>query len=376
MNKLSVDETRLETKDLVQLMKLTAAGNASGAHAALRRFARKYKVSAPEFAQAIVDTLRDSPLRSAASGSSVNQPVDSDTRLPLVREEDPVVILNEPILNTDTFTALRQIVDEHRSAEKLLEAGLAPTRSALLVGAPGVGKTLAARWIARELNLPLLVLDLSSVMSSFLGRTGVNVRRVLDYARSVPAVLLLDELDAVAKRRDDSTEIGELKRLVTVLLQEIDSWPEGALLLAATNHGELLDPAVWRRFDVILDFPLPDGAALEQGVRAFLDEPGADDATVALVAHLYQGESLSRLERDVFRARRMAAMAEGSAMDALLALARDRFMRLPVGQRGAAAARLVGVGGMSQRAVHELTGVSRDTIRKYASNMKNGDGNG
>ena len=78
-------------------------------------------------------------------------------------------------------------------------------------------------------------------------------------------------LDAVAKRRDDSTEIGELKRLVTVLLQEIDTWPEGSLLLAATNHGDLLDPAVWRRFEMVIDFPLPDRRALEAGIQAFLD---------------------------------------------------------------------------------------------------------
>ncbi len=366
----------MKQSDLVQLMRFAAVGNAPGTHAALRRFARTYKGIAPAFAQAIVETLREGPLRSAAAGMSVDQPVDSDSRLPLVREENPVVLVNEPILNGETSRALRQIVDEHQNVERLLEAGLAPTRSALLVGPPGVGKTLAARAIARDLSLPLLVLDLSSVMSSFLGRTGVNVRRVLDYARSTPAVLLLDELDAVAKRRDDSTEIGELKRLVTVLLQEIDSWPDGALLLAATNHEELLDPAVWRRFDLILDFPLPDEEALKQGVRAFLDDSDADETTVALVASLYQGESLSRLEREVLRARRMAAMSGGGAIEMLLSLARERFLALPASQRGPAAARLVGVGGLSQRAVHEMTGVSRDTIRKYATSNKTGGPDG
>ena len=97
-----------------------------------------------------------------------------------------------------------------------------PTRSALFTGPPGVGKTLAAKWMARELGQPLAILDLSAVMSSFLGRTGSNVRAVLDFARDRRCILLLDEFDAVAKRRDDTSEIGELKRLVTVLLQEID----------------------------------------------------------------------------------------------------------------------------------------------------------
>ena len=94
-------------------------------------------------------------------------------------------------------------------------------------------------------------------MSSYLGRTGSNIRHVLDYAKGVDGVLLLDELDAIAKRRDDATDVGELKRLVTVLLQEIDDWPSSGLLIAATNHPGLLDPAVWRRFELRVSFPMP-----------------------------------------------------------------------------------------------------------------------
>lgn len=367
MSDADAEEIVVLESELVHMARLMAAGNGVAASALLRKLARKYKKSAPNFARAIVEALRAGPVRSAATPVATGQPLDTETRLPLVREEHPVVLINEPILDDSVESALRQIVEEHRHSQRLLEAGLAPTRTALLVGAPGVGKTLAARWIARELGLPLLVLDLSSVMSSFLGRTGVNVRRVLDYARSVPAVLLLDELDAVAKRRDDATEIGELKRLVTVLLQEIDSWPDGALLLAATNHSELLDPAVWRRFEIVLDFPKPDQKAMEAGIRAFLDEPGVDGEVVALIARLYDGENLSRLERDVFRARRAATMSDSSPVDALVVLAKDRFARLPASVRGPAAARLLAKTGLSQRAVHDLTGVSRDTLRKYSA---------
>ena len=147
-----------------------------------------------------------------------------------------------------------QLVAEHSRVGDLLRAGLSPTRTALFIGPPGVGKTLGDGWLARELHRPLLTLDLSAVMSSFLGRTGANLRHVSDYAKGVPCIMLLDEIVAIAKRRDDSQEVGELKRLVTVLLQEIDDWPSGGLLIAATNHSDLLDPAVWRRFETQIAF--------------------------------------------------------------------------------------------------------------------------
>jgi AAA+ superfamily predicted ATPase len=367
------DESVLQSADLVHLVQLAAAGNAPGSNALLRRMARKYRADQPAVAKAIVTVLRESPLRSASSGNVLDQPVDSETRLALVREEDPVILANEPILPETVERTLRQIVSEHREIERLLEVGLAPTRTALFVGAPGVGKTLTARWIARELGVPLLVLDLSSVMSSFLGKTGTNLRRVLDYAKTTQAVLLLDELDAVAKRRDDATEIGELKRLVTVLLQEIDSWPEGSLLLGATNHSELLDPAVWRRFEVVVDFPAPDKEAMAVGIRTFLDDPAASPGAIDMLARVYEGETLNNVERDILRARRTAALNGSSAIDALLLSARERFDRLASGDRVKAAARLVRETDLSQRAVHEITGVSRDTLRKYSQTTTTGD---
>lgn len=376
-----VSDTRLDQvcvaeSDLVQLVQMTAAGNATGSHAFLRRMARRYRTSTPVLSQSIVDALREGPLRAAGSKIALDQPVDSDSRLPLVRRESPVVLTNEPILPAELRGTLEQVVEEHRLRDRLLDSGLAPTRTALLVGAPGVGKTLAARWMAREVGLPLLTLDLSSVMSSFLGRTGANVRRVLDYARSTPSVLLLDELDAVAKRRDDATEVGELKRLVTVLLQEIDSWPEGALLLAATNHAELLDPAVWRRFELVVNFPLPSAAALMRGAEAFMDDPEADPEMLRVIAHLYAGETLSHLERDILRARRTAALRQASEVETLMELARSRFAQIPAAERGRAAAAVAEQTDLSQRALSELTGVSRDTIRKYTRQTADGGKNG
>jgi SpoVK/Ycf46/Vps4 family AAA+-type ATPase len=260
---------------------------------------------------------------------------------------------------------LDQIVTERRKKEALHRAGLAPTKSALFTGPPGVGKSLAARWVARQLDLPLVVLDLSAVMSSFLGRTGNNLRYVLDYAKTSECVLLLDEFDCVAKRRDDLQEVGELKRLVTVLLQEIDDWPPTKLLLAATNHGELLDPAAWRRFEMLIEFPLPNEAEIRQAVRAYLGEAvNGGSAWESLLVHIFQGCSFNDIERQLLRVRREAVVFGEDLEERLKILVNNVTHSMPQRVRIEVATGLVR-NGASQREAHRLTGVSRDTIRSH-----------
>lgn len=184
-------------------------------------------------------------------------PIDKESRFSLCKADEPLEI-EKPILAEETISQLESFITEREQIEKLILEDITPPNSLIFVGEPGVGKTYSAKWLSYKLNLPLITMDLATSISSYLGRSGQNIKNIFDYARSFPAILLLDEIDAIAKRRDDASDLGELKRLVNVLLKELETWPSQSIVIAATNHPDLLDKAIWRRFDCIVNFKLPD----------------------------------------------------------------------------------------------------------------------
>jgi SpoVK/Ycf46/Vps4 family AAA+-type ATPase len=352
-------------KDLVHLARLALLGKERDVQVFVRRLANRYKQASPELSENLGKLLREANnTGSVLRGSSVESiPVDLDSRLQLARPEYPVHLDFAPHWEPVLQEALQQLVSERMREEELYKENLHPTRTALFTGPPGVGKTLAARWIAQQLDRPLIVLDLAAVMSSFLGRTGNNVRNILDYAKGLPCVLLLDEFDAIAKRRDDDTEVGELKRLVTVLLQEIDNWPGKSLLIAATNHKELLDPAVWRRFEAVIEFGMPSLSDVRRTVELYLGEHRAIQ-WADILAKTLQGLSYADIERLIRRAKREAVIQSVPFDLKLRKIIHDRIGALQKTERRVLAVNLVEA-GLSQREAHEWTGVSRDTIRKH-----------
>ena len=190
-------------------------------------------------------------------------------------------------LSTVTKIRLQRILEEHRNRSRLRQHGYAPKAKLLFWGPPGTGKTLCAHYLACELGLPIGVLRLNSVISSFLGDTAAHLQRVFNRANNTPMVLLLDEVDAVGKNRDDHNDVGELKRVVNSLLQAMDSF-DGAnsILVAASNHQYLLDPALWRRFDDVVSFPLPEYQEREEFVRYLLNGVKVEGALTTIVRQM------------------------------------------------------------------------------------------
>lgn len=185
-------------------------------------------------------------------------PTNKDNGLALL-EERPVVREEKDIILSDATKLLfSEILHEHNRADVLRSYGLHPAQKLLFCGPPGCGKTLAAEVLAHSLSLPLVLVRLDSLISSFLGETAANLRKVFDYISQYPVVALFDEFDALTKDRGDTADHGELKRSVNAVLQMLDGYRGSSILVATTNYESLLDHAVWRRFDEIMRFEMPD----------------------------------------------------------------------------------------------------------------------
>jgi SpoVK/Ycf46/Vps4 family AAA+-type ATPase len=277
--------------------------------------------------QRTLDQVATSDVMLSAAPGLMRLPVDHDSRLALADEEQLDSTDAHVILEAAVEQRVREFVQFVKASDRLMatRVGIAPTM--LIYGLPGVGKTALARHIASQLDLPLITSRVDSLISSFLGSTAKNLRLLFEHARSRPCILFLDELDAIAKLRDDEHELGELKRVVVSLVQNIDALDNETVILSATNHQHLLDPAIWRRFAFRIELALPGPDARRRMIELFLKDhhSGVDaDILVAMTDGL-SGADLRLVCENAIRLAVIADQSQVSTTDLIRGFIRMRL---------------------------------------------------
>ena len=305
--------------------------------------------------QAIADAMRVIPL-------------DSDSRLQIVEvipaDEEKQSIILSPVVEKQVSEFIDII--KHSSALEL--AGVEIKKTLLLYGQPGCGKTSIAHYISEKTGLPLIVARLDGIVSSLLGSTAKNIRKIFDYAQSVPCILFLDEFDAIAKARDDQHELGELKRVINTLLQNIDSMPSSCVLLAATNHQEMLDPAVWRRFVQTIEVGLPSQEAIMEMNDVFT-APFTSDMTEEQkrsLAKTLDGLSPSDI-KNIFDRAKVKSVIDGEQTISFHKLLSGAYETICKEQTEEDYVRFLSNHGLTQATINKLTGISLRKIKTYLS---------
>ncbi|MCT4798868.1 AAA family ATPase [Exiguobacterium profundum] len=351
----------------INLAKLAVEERKHDSITLIKKSIKHFKESDPIFADQLNRILTTYQNRSNVFRKNIEAPlpIDLDSKLELVKKN---FMENEKNISwpKEVDNELKKIIKERNFETKLMKNELLPIRSSLFVGEPGVGKTLAAKWISTTLGKPLITLNLAAIMSSYLGKTGNNIRAVIEYAKKNDCILLLDEFDSIAKKRGDDSEVGELKRLVTVLLQEIDDWPSSRLLLAATNHPELLDPAVWRRFDKIIHFPKPRKDDLIYTINGLLENNPFENKGnfVELLSFLLEGLSYSDVTKEINSARKESILDEVDIVKIFENIISEKCLIENKDKKIKVSFKLLEM-GYSQKRASEIVGLSRETIRKY-----------
>ena len=295
-------------------------------------------------------------------------PKDKDSALELLELMQPKIKLNDVVLPEKTKEVLMQVVEEQRQANELFAKGVVATNRVLFCGPPGCGKTMTANAIAGEIDIPIAYVKLDGLVSSYLGQTGTNIRKIFDYAKNKRIMLFLDEFDAIAKKRDDSNELGELKRVVTTLLQNMDNMPANVFLVAATNHQHLLDPAIWRRFNMSILLELPNAVQRESIICRSLDSMLADySMDVSTIVRLTEGMSGAEITNfiQILAKHCILQKTTKTLTDKDIASVWLRQSTLLISEDNDAytkALHTLNKNGVSMRVLEEITGIPKSTL--------------
>lgn len=298
----------IENEDIISLIEASLDANYTEVRSVSNRIAKSISQYDLDVAKKIKSILRRKGVPLRSSGYIENLPVDPKSRMPLVEEVQwPVTPL---FLDASEQAVFTSFIDSVRYQDKLIANGLSSRLGLLLSGPPGTGKTLVAGHIAAQLNKPLYIVRLDSVISSLLGDTAKNLRQIFEYVPSKGGVLFLDEADAVAKLRDDNHEVGELKRVVNTLIQGLDSLDDSSIVIAATNHSGLLDPAIWRRFPFKIKFGLPSIDVRSVLWDHFLFQDEGDSNVYRSLAAISEGLSGADIENICLSVRRKSILTD------------------------------------------------------------------
>lgn len=288
-----------EKKYIVDLINAGLVGESKMVELAALSLARSIKKVDPEVSAIINSTISSFSINGGSfirSSGGNPVPVDRDSQLEMATVSEPNLAMNPlPVLSESIKYRIESFLEERNKIDVLLEQDIRPSTSLLLTGQPGTGKTMLARYLAASLNKNLIILDLSASISSLMGKTGANLKKVIDYAKKNASVLLFDEFDAIAKKRDDNTDLGEIKRVVNILLMELENWPVSSIFIATSNHPELLDKAIWRRFDHSIEIGMPDHLErlkiLQDELNSFLEARGCSGKLLEPISELFEGKS-------------------------------------------------------------------------------------
>ena len=255
---------------------------------------KNHHVFAKQIKEASIDKLNSLTLldRSNSNGAVAEQVVEQ-----FLMNLQPRKTLSDLILRDNVLKLVNEFIREQQRTDLLRSYGLEPRNRLLFVGSPGNGKTSLAEAIATGLMLPFFVIRYDGIIGSYLGETATRLRRMFEFIRTRHCILFLDEFDSLGKERGDEHETGEIKRVVSSLLFQIDSLPSYVIAIAATNHPELLDRAVWRRFQIRIELQKPSHAMTLTYLKRFEEELGQKlQPTPKGLADVLRERSFSEIE--------------------------------------------------------------------------------